>query len=60
MAFAKQSKPSRRTSRRNKDDESGSSLSLRERSLRPSSLMGVSHRVKLRWRLIGIELSDHD
>lgn len=60
IVFAEQSKPSRRTSRRDKDDESGSSLSLTERSLRPSSLMGVSHRVKLRRRLIRIELSDRD
>jgi len=35
-------------------------LSLTERSLRPSALMGVSHRVKLRRRLIRIGLSDRD
>jgi len=46
---------------RDKDDESGSGgLSLTERGLRPSALMGVSHRVKLRRRLIRIGLSDRD
>jgi hypothetical protein len=38
----------------------GEGLYLTERSLRPSALMGVSHRVKLRRRLIRIGLSDRD